>query len=185
MKMNVKFSESKQSFKPGFGEVNEVSSGGGGYDIGFEEGRAEGYTVGLLEGTEKGYAQGYSACRTAIFDGCDVYDAAKNPVEQGSISSSTGGDTNSATRLRTKGFIEVKPQIAYKVSTNVERVFALQLSSAQKALASSGWQSPPYTFLAEDDCTYVRITLSNASNSAIDESAFEWMTIEEARFASD
>lgn len=58
MKMNVRFSESKQSFNPAFGEVHNISDGGyeRGYAAGYENGNADGYDKGHTEGVVEGVA---------------------------------------------------------------------------------------------------------------------------------
>ena len=65
MILNVKFSESNQSFNPQFGEIHNISDGGfeRGYAEGYEVGNAEGYTKGHTEGMERGYAEGYAEGR--------------------------------------------------------------------------------------------------------------------------
>ncbi len=66
MKLNVRFSETKQSFSPNFGEVHNVSDGGyeRGYAEGYEIGNTEGYNKGHTEGVEQGYANGYKVGET-------------------------------------------------------------------------------------------------------------------------
>ena len=61
MNLNVKFSESNQSFDLKLGEVHNISDGGyeRGYATGYEKGNAEGYDTGHAEGVEQGYADGY------------------------------------------------------------------------------------------------------------------------------
>ena len=51
MKLDVKFVESNQSFKTGFGEVQNISDGGyeRGYSAGYEDGHAAGYKDGYNE----------------------------------------------------------------------------------------------------------------------------------------
>lgn len=48
MKLNVTFKETEQSFKPQFGEVNNISDGG------YERGYAEGYENGFADGENAG-----------------------------------------------------------------------------------------------------------------------------------
>ena len=62
MKLNVMFSESKQSFVPEFGEVHNISDGGyeRGYGEGYEAGNAEGYKKGHSSGVIEGYQDGYN-----------------------------------------------------------------------------------------------------------------------------
>ena len=57
MKLDVKFVESNQSFKTGFGEVQNISDGGyeRGYAAGYEIGHRNGKTDGLTEFIDKDY----------------------------------------------------------------------------------------------------------------------------------
>lgn len=57
MILDVKFSESNQSFNPQFGEIHNISDGG--YERGYAKGYEDGYTRGHTEGVEQGYADGY------------------------------------------------------------------------------------------------------------------------------
>lgn len=57
MKLEVKFSESKQSFAPQFGEVHSTS--GGSYENGYAAGKSDGYDDGYNAGAADGYATGY------------------------------------------------------------------------------------------------------------------------------
>lgn len=68
MKLDVKFSESNQSFDPKFGEVHNISDGGyeRGYAEGYDVGNTEGYTKGHTEGVEAGIEQGYGNGMDAI-----------------------------------------------------------------------------------------------------------------------
>ncbi len=109
----------------------------------------------------------------------NIYDAELNPVEQGTITSSTGADGSSATRLRTKGFVEVKPKTPYCITTNVDRVFVIECAEDQNPIDNSGWASSPYLFVTRSDCHYIRITFANSSNSAITLDDFEYLKIEE------
>lgn len=75
MKLNVKFSESKQTVIPRFGEIHNISDGGfdrgyaegftkgrqDGYNAGFTEGREEGFSAGVEQGHSEGYTEGYKA----------------------------------------------------------------------------------------------------------------------------
>lgn len=108
----------------------------------------------------------------------DIYDPEANPVEQGTIASSTLVDGNSATRLRVKGFIPVKANTPYRMSTNVGKVFVIQCTAEQKAIENSGWKTLPYVFITGSTCEYIRITLANTSNTAITTADFEWLKIE-------
>lgn len=57
MKLNVRFSESKQSFDAKFGEIQQVSDGG--YDRGYADGKTDGYVEGKTDGYNDGREDGY------------------------------------------------------------------------------------------------------------------------------
>lgn len=63
MRMDVTFSESDQSFVPGFDEIQNVSDGGyeRGYEAGSEAGYTEGYTAGEVVGIAAGRQEEYDA----------------------------------------------------------------------------------------------------------------------------
>lgn len=107
----------------------------------------------------------------------NIYDPTKNPIVQGTITSSTGADGNSATRLRTDGYIEVKPKTVYQITTNIEKVFIIECDGGKTPLKNTGWQSTPYVLITSSSTQYIRITFSNASSSAITPSEFEWLRI--------
>lgn len=109
----------------------------------------------------------------------DIYDPVQNPVEQGNIQSSTGADYASTNRLRTKGYIKVKPNTAYRISTNVAKFFILYCADDKSVIKNSGWQSSPYLFNADPTCVYIRFAFQNSSGSTITVDEFEWMKIEQ------
>ena len=71
MILDVKFSESNQSFNPQFGEVHNISDGG------FEKGYTAGYTQGEVDGYAKGHSDGlterqYEVWTITLVDGTIV-----------------------------------------------------------------------------------------------------------------
>lgn len=110
----------------------------------------------------------------------NIFDVTVNPIERGSINSSSGANTTAGTRLRTQNHISVTPNVAYTVTTNIDKVFIIQYDSAGSVTSTSGWRTIPCTFATEPDCESIRITLANANDSTITVSVFEYMTIEYA-----
>lgn len=61
MRLHVRFSKTKQTFKPVFGEVVKISGDGyeqgysAGYDEGKKDGFADGHAVGKADGEQIGY----------------------------------------------------------------------------------------------------------------------------------
>ena len=108
----------------------------------------------------------------------NIYDSEQNPVERGTISSTTGEDSTSSTRLRTSGYIEVKPSHVYRVSSNIARVYVIQFDSNYEVVGTGAWKNSPYLFVSHDSCAYIRITLSNVGNTSITMSNFEWLKVE-------
>ena len=111
--------------------------------------------------------------------GGNLWNPALNPIEQGAVSSATGNNTSSTTRLRTAGLIKVQPNTAYAISTNLARIFVVQLNSdGQVNGVNSGWiHQMPYKFTTPNDCYYIRITFANNENSEITVDDFEWLKI--------
>jgi hypothetical protein len=63
MTFDITFEESNQSFDAHFGEVHDISDGGfeRGYEAGKADGKVEGYADGKIDGIEQGRAEGESA----------------------------------------------------------------------------------------------------------------------------
>lgn len=213
MNLKVTFSESKQSFRPGFGgsnqsfkavvgEVIDLSEGEkqaayhSGYTdgqiVGYDTGHADGYDAGHADGYDAGYevgnAEGYAKSREDLFKDGEAFDVAKNPIEQGSIASASGNNTSTggSTRLRTKGFIPVLPNQMYRITTNIDRVSVLQYEENQAYIddSSSGWKGTPAYVQTLPTCAYIRMTLSEKGDPAITVADFEKMNIEKAVFAT-
>jgi hypothetical protein len=108
----------------------------------------------------------------------NIYDPTASPIEQGTINSSTLADGSSSTRLRTSGFIPTKPKTVYRVSTNLDMLFLIECTDAKTAIRNSGWKTSPYSFETHENCKFIRITFSNAANSAITVADFEYLKIE-------
>ena len=70
MKLEVKFSESKQSFAPQFGEVHNITDGG--FERGYAAGKVDGYDDGYTDGAADGYATGYDRGVAAVPSVCLV-----------------------------------------------------------------------------------------------------------------
>ena len=136
----------------------------------------------LLAGETDTVAHRHGNLIIAGYGGSDgnIWDAYANPIEQGSISSSTGGESDNTTRLRTKGHTPVKPGAKYKFETNLARVFIIEYAdTTSKPIGSSGWKTTPFTYTMGETTNYIRLTLAHESNSAIGVGEFEWMKITE------
>ena len=107
----------------------------------------------------------------------DVYDPTQNPIEQGNIQSASGADFASTTRLRVAGYIKTRPNTAYKISTNLYKMFVIQCYADKTPIKNSGWQASPYLFNTDESCEYIRLTFQNSSGSTITADEFEWLKI--------
>lgn len=107
----------------------------------------------------------------------DIYDPESNPIEQGNVTTSTGADAASSTRLRAKGYIEVKPFSVYKLYSNL-RVLAAQYTESKAAIENTGWKITPLILQTATTCKYIRLVLSNTSNSAVSVEDLEYLKIE-------
>ena len=133
--------------------------------------------IQLIKSALQGKASGGNGGNN--IDYSNIYDPIANPVESGTISSTNGAESAATNRLRIQGYIDVIPNMAYTINTNIERVYVIQFDASGAVVGKSGaWQELPHTFLTQASCASIRITLSKASNSAISVSEFEYMTIE-------
>ena len=111
--------------------------------------------------------------------GGNLWNPAVNPIEIGSISSSTGGESASTTRLRNIGYIKVQPNTTYKFSSNLPRLFIIEFSAeGEKPVGSSGWKNVPFEYTTTASTQFIRMTLAHETNSAITVDDFEWLKIE-------
>ena len=109
----------------------------------------------------------------------DIYDPVKHPIEQGNIQSASAADFASTTRLRVKGYVEVKPNTAYRISTNLYKMFLIQCYADKTPISNTGWQASPYLINTNPSCAYIRLTFQNSSGSTITVDEFEWLKIEQ------
>ena len=118
-------------------------------------------------------------------DNGNLWNPAQNPIVQGSLSSQTGGESDSTTRLRCEGYIKVEPNTAYTFESNVPRVFIIEYGEINtKPIDSSGWVTMPKTLTTSENTNYIRFTLAATGNAAITVDDFEWLKIEKATVAS-
>ena len=99
-----------------------------------------------------------------------IYNAAANPIEQGNIASASGQDTtnNYNTRLRTNGYIAVTEGRAYRIDTNVFRVYCYFYDSTQAFLTgqSVGWVTPlPDNVTVPAGAAYMRMVLAKSTGN--------------------
>lgn len=87
-----------------------------------------------------------------------VYNLNGVVIEQGDISPSTGEDTNSSTRIRTKGYILVEPDTEYTFNSNMGKIciFAYPSNNISNYLGASSWQTIPCTYTTPSNCRYIR-----------------------------
>lgn len=112
----------------------------------------------------------------------NIWNPAINPIELGSISSSTGGESSSTTRLRNVGYIKVEPNTTYMFECNVERLFIIEFSEqGVKPVDSSGWKTVPFTYTTSADTKYIRFTIANQNNTTITVNDFKWLTIKQVK----
>ena len=108
----------------------------------------------------------------------NIWSPATNPIEQGSIVSSSGNDSGSATRLRTNGYIKVLPNTTYVFESNLARAFVLQYDEGKGApIATNSWQTFPFKVTTSPSTHYIRMTFAHDGNAEIVVDDFEWMKI--------
>ena len=136
--------------------------------------------LGVRQG-EKRFKQAPNAVLIQNVSDGNLWSPILNPVVQGSISSSTGGESDSNSRLRTQGYIKVEPNTTYEFNSNLARIFVIEYSdTTSKPIASSGWKNVPFTYKTNANANYIRMTLANESNSSIKVTDFEWLRIKKA-----
>ena len=110
--------------------------------------------------------------------GTNIYDPAQNPIEQGSISSSTGQDGSSDTRIRTNGYIPVTGGADYAINCNISRVYCHFYNSAKSFISgkSVGWVDTPYVVTVPSNAAYMRLVFCYYSGN-IRPAELLWMTI--------
>lgn len=98
----------------------------------------------------------------------NLYSFSKNPLEQGDLDSSTGGEYASTSRVRAKGYIAVSPSTNYEIKFDIDQVYILQYGSSQNYLnIKSGWQSSGYTFTTDASTQYIRIAFRYTDNRTV------------------
>lgn len=110
--------------------------------------------------------------------GKNLIDISTVGIEQGAISSSAGDNTNSVYRVRTAGYVPVRPSTQYTLSCVIDGyssgssrgIFVLEYADASVAGYtgdSSGWKAPDgYTFTTGATTSYIRIVFAAGSTSA-------------------
>ena len=102
--------------------------------------------------------------------GKNVYDAVGNPIAQGNISSSSGGNSssNAAYRVRCSDYTRVDPEAAYTISSNVEYAFVYFYNSEKEYLTHSAWQRTDagHSFTTPQNAAYMRFVLAHTTASA-------------------
>lgn len=112
--------------------------------------------------------------------GKNLFDVATVGIEQGTISSLDGGNPSSAStyRVRTAGYVPVKPSTQYTLSAVIDGytsgssrgIFVLEYETdavTGYTGDTSGWQPPNgYTFTTGATTNYIRIVFAKASTSS-------------------
>ena len=116
-----------------------------------------------------------------VSDG-NLYNPAVNPIEVGSISSSTGVDVGGTTRLRTNGHIKVQSNTTYTFDCNLAKLFIIPYDTNKEVMKSksSGWKTTPFTWTIPTDCEYIRMSIANTDDSNVTADDFKWLRIKRA-----
>lgn len=97
--------------------------------------------------------------------GRDIYDPSANPIEQGNISSTSGENIDSGTRLRTDGFISVISGKQYRIDMNLARVFCYYYNDDYSYVvgSNSGWVDVPAVVTVPEGKAFMRIVLAKSA----------------------
>lgn len=125
--------------------------------------------------------------------GKNVYDVRSNPIEQGNISSTTGQNTGSNSRVRTRDYIPVKPNTTYTISATIEGytpgaskgVFLYQYNSDASEWDSSGWKDANgYTFTTGETTAKIRAVFAKAGSGSTTPDMVSNLQVEEGSTAT-
>lgn len=96
-------------------------------------------------------------------DYSDIY------IEQGSISSSNGENTQdtSTNRIRTHGYIPISDSYTYQINCNIARVYVYYYDASKTMIGNSGgWLTPlPTTVTPTTNSKYMRMVISKSSGT--------------------
>ena len=125
---------------------------------------------------EADYNRGTTTTTSVTFPavGINIYNSTANPIEQGSITSATGASTSSNDRVRTNGYIHVKPNTTYTVTGDgVYKAYFHYYGeqSTSGGYSNSGsWIILPATITIPNTANYLRIVFATQSDGAINPS---------------
>ena len=108
----------------------------------------------------------------------NIWSPSVSPIVSGSVSSSTGANSSSSSRLRTEGYIKVEVGTTYRFDSNMFKIFVIEYGEDQKNIGkSSGWKNTPFEYTVSEGCAYIRMTLANEGDPKVSEEDFEWLKI--------
>lgn len=102
-----------------------------------------------------GYAEPTNGAKVWFQNGKNLYDKNTNPFESGDLNNSNGSSETNSSRVRTVGFIEVKPNMSYTLS-NVDGINAgrlIQYNSNKEFISAMYNQK---TFTTTSNTRYIR-----------------------------
>ena len=98
----------------------------------------------------------------------NLWDKTENALVQGNISSSTGEEQTGTTRLRTNGYIAVKPNTTYRINATgaATQCFIFEYADGYEYKSHySGWQSLGVEYTTNTVTKYIRILFAKASGT--------------------
>lgn len=121
-----------------------------------------------------------------VITGVNLFDRDTVGIEQGAISSSTGGNSSRNDRCRTTGYVPVKPNAQYTLSVSIAneqnpRLYVMEYSGQNISNyigSSNGWQNNNYTFVTGASTEYLRFVCAHATDVTMTASDVNWVMLQ-------
>lgn len=113
----------------------------------------------------------------------NIWDRTTNPLEQGSIKTADGTDLASTTRVRTNGYIPVKPNTTYRVTAENVARWSIREYKEDKSFykTSDAWISFDTPYTTDSSTKFIRVLFSHENDNAITPAVIPWISIVEQK----
>ena len=109
----------------------------------------------------------------------NIWDRTTNPLEQGSIKTADGTDLASTTRVRTNGYIPVKPNTTYRVTAENVARWSIREYKEDKSFykTSDEWISFDTPYTTDSSTKFIRVLFSDEDDLDISPAYIPWISI--------
>ena len=106
---------------------------------------------------------------TAVRDGKNLLDSTLADIVVGTILGTTGKNSSSTNRLRTNGYIPIKPDVTYITSYagNIGKSFCHYYDASKAYLGNSGWVNKGASFTSPSKVAFVRIVFGKSNDGTV------------------